>query len=74
MFRSPFADGIVVLVILLLFFGPKRLPMLSRSIGESIKEFKGGITSDDKTEIPAADSVDAATPARETTQAGTERS
>jgi sec-independent protein translocase protein TatA len=44
MFRSPFADGIVVLVILLLFFGPKRLPMLSRSIGESIKEFKGGVS------------------------------
>ena len=43
MFRSPFADGIVVLIVLLLFFGPKRLPMLSRSIGESIKEFKGGI-------------------------------
>lgn len=43
MFRSPFADGVVVLLVLLLFFGPKRLPMLSRSIGESIKEFKGGI-------------------------------
>jgi sec-independent protein translocase protein TatA len=43
MFRSPFADGVVVLIVLLLFFGPKRLPMLSRSVGESIKEFKGGI-------------------------------
>jgi sec-independent protein translocase protein TatA len=52
MFRSPLADGLVVLVVLLLFFGPKRLPMLSRSVGESIKEFKGGIAdasgSDDK--------------------------
>ncbi len=43
MFRSPFADGLVVLVLILLFAGPKRLPMLSRSIGESIKEFRGGI-------------------------------
>ena len=43
MFASPFKDGLIVLVILLLFFGPKRLPALSRAIGESIKEFKGGI-------------------------------
>ncbi len=45
MFRNPLSDGLVVLIILLLFFGPKRLPMLSRSIGESIREFKGGIGS-----------------------------
>ena len=36
----------IIVVILLLFFGPKRLPMLSRSIGESVKEFKGGIAHD----------------------------
>jgi sec-independent protein translocase protein TatA len=57
MFASPLKDGLIVLVILLLFFGPKRLPALSRSIGESIKEFKGGIAqssdSDDKSEISA---------------------
>jgi len=43
MFDSPLKDSIIVLIILLLFFGPKRLPALSRSIGESIKEFRGGI-------------------------------
>lgn len=43
MFRNPLTDALVILVVLLLFFGPKRLPMLSRSIGESIKEFRGGI-------------------------------
>jgi sec-independent protein translocase protein TatA len=58
MFASPFKDGLIVLVILLLFFGPKRLPALSRSIGESIKEFKGGIAEGPKDqasspEIPA---------------------
>jgi sec-independent protein translocase protein TatA len=42
-FASPLKDGLIVLVLVLLFFGPKRLPALSRSIGESIKEFKGGI-------------------------------
>jgi sec-independent protein translocase protein TatA len=53
---SPWKDVVVVLLIVLLFFGPKRLPALSRSIGESIKEFKGGIThhtsdSEEKSEL-----------------------
>jgi sec-independent protein translocase protein TatA len=52
MFASPFKDGLIVLVILLLFFGPKRLPALSRAIGESVKEFKGGITEGPKDEEP----------------------
>lgn len=46
MLASPWKDALVILVIVLLFFGPKRLPALSRSIGESIKEFKGGIAPD----------------------------
>jgi sec-independent protein translocase protein TatA len=53
MFASPFKDGLIVLVILLLFFGPKRLPALSRSIGESIREFKGGIGDGSKDEEPS---------------------
>lgn len=68
MFRSPFADGVVILVILLLFFGPKRLPMLSRSIGESIKEFKGGIddaSSEHKQEITSAPAASATSEAAE---------
>ena len=44
MFASPWKDTLVILVIVLLFVGPKRLPALSRSIGESIREFKGGIS------------------------------
>lgn len=59
MFRNPVTDVIVVVIIVLLFFGPKRLPMLSRSIGESIKEFKGGINdaSDNKSELRADSSA-----------------
>jgi sec-independent protein translocase protein TatA len=60
MFASPWKDGLIVLVIVLLFFGPKRLPALSRSIGESIKEFKGGIAqggdSEQKSELPSNNS------------------
>ena len=44
MFASPWKDTLIILVIVLLFVGPKRLPALSRSIGESIREFKGGIS------------------------------
>jgi sec-independent protein translocase protein TatA len=70
MFRNPLSDALVVLVVLLLFFGPKRLPMLSRSIGESIKEFKGGITrssedeEDDKPQLAARSGETDSEPAR----------
>jgi sec-independent protein translocase protein TatA len=43
-FTSIPADVLVVLVIVLLFFGPKRLPHLGRSLGSGIREFKEGIT------------------------------
>jgi sec-independent protein translocase protein TatA len=44
MFRNPTADLLVVLLIVLLIFGPKRLPGLGKSIGHGIREFKDGIT------------------------------
>jgi sec-independent protein translocase protein TatA len=63
MFASPWKDALIVLFVVLLFFGPKRLPALSRSIGESIKEFKGGIAqasdSDDKSELPSSSNAGA---------------
>jgi sec-independent protein translocase protein TatA len=55
MFRNPYADGLIVVVILLLFFGPKRLPTLGRSLGQGLREFKQSITgesSDDSEERP----------------------
>ena len=35
---------IVVLVIALLVFGPKRLPELGRSVGGGMREFKNSVT------------------------------
>ena len=46
MFRNPTTDLIIVLVIVLLIFGPKRLPGLGRSLGEGLREFKDSITGD----------------------------
>jgi len=35
---------VVVLIIALVVFGPKRLPELGRSVGKGMREFKSGIT------------------------------
>jgi len=45
---------IVVLVIALIVFGPKKLPDLGRSLGSGMREFKSSITGgDDREELPA---------------------
>jgi len=46
---------VVVLIIALVVFGPKRLPELGRSLGKGIREFKGSVTgeNDDDDERPA---------------------
>jgi sec-independent protein translocase protein TatA len=46
MFRNPTTDLIVVLVIVLLIFGPKRLPTLGRQLGHGLREFKDSITGE----------------------------
>ena len=41
---------IIVLAIVLLLFGGKKLPELSRSIGSSMRELRKGISDDPKTD------------------------
>jgi sec-independent protein translocase protein TatA len=36
----------IVLIIVLVIFGPKRLPELGRSMGRGIREFKGSLSPD----------------------------
>jgi TatA/E family protein of Tat protein translocase len=48
MFRNPTTDLIIVLVIVLLIFGPKRLPGLGRQLGQGLREFKESITGESK--------------------------
>jgi sec-independent protein translocase protein TatA len=45
---------VIVLIIVLIIFGPKRLPDLGRSLGRGMREFKDSVTGKDKDELPAA--------------------
>src|SRR5258708_5603565 len=60
MFRNPLVDAAVVLVVVLLIFGPKRLPMLGRSLGQGMREFKDSITGSSKHDdgLSVADHLD----------------
>ena len=46
---------LVVLVIALIVFGPKRLPELGNSLGKGIREFKGSISGDGDDEAAKKD-------------------
>lgn len=39
---------IAILLVILLLFGAKKIPDLSRSIGEGLKEFKKAVRTEDK--------------------------
>ncbi|MDP8911897.1 MAG: twin-arginine translocase TatA/TatE family subunit [Actinomycetota bacterium] len=47
---------VIILIVLLLVFGPKRLPEMGRSIGRGMREFKDSVSGkddDDQGELPA---------------------
>lgn len=46
----------LILVFVLILFGPKRLPGLGKSLGEAIRGFKRGISEDTET-LDVTDSV-----------------
>ena len=45
---------VIILVIVLVIFGPKRLPDLGRSLGKGMREFKDSVTGKDNDELPAS--------------------
>ena len=53
---------IVVLIVALVIFGPKKLPDLGRSIGGGMREFKNSITGDDREDLPPGDPASASKP------------
>jgi sec-independent protein translocase protein TatA len=52
----PFGIGIwellILLLVLLLVFGPKRLPEMGRQLGKGMREFKDSITGSDDDDEP----------------------
>jgi sec-independent protein translocase protein TatA len=51
--RLGFGEILVVLALALLFFGPSKLPQLGASLGQAIRGFKKGLSSDsEKDETP----------------------
>ena len=45
---------LILLVVVLIFFGPKRLPEMGRSLGRGLREFKESVTGNDHDDEPAA--------------------
>lgn len=63
---SHFPELIILLVIALVVFGPKRLPEIGGAMGKSIREFRKGtseLANDDKHEAPAQQAQIPQTPA-----------
>jgi sec-independent protein translocase protein TatA len=52
--------ALVIVLVLLLVFGPKRLPEMGRSLGRGMREFKDSITGNDE---PEAEKVELTPPA-----------
>ena len=81
MFRNPTADLLVVLLIVLLIFGPKRLPGLGKQLGQGLREFKESITGESKDDDdaeraaigPAEPTATPATGERRSAEVGSER-
>jgi sec-independent protein translocase protein TatA len=47
---------LIILIVVLLLFGPKRLPELAKSVGQSVREFRRGI-KDLKNDIDIEENV-----------------
>ncbi len=67
---SPGPEWIVVLVVLVLLFGAKKLPELARSVGKSTSEFKKGMSegASDDDDDTSAESKPRSEPKTETTE------
>lgn len=61
---------LILLLVVLLVFGPKRLPEMGRSVGKGLREFKQSVSGRDEddsvAELQAADESVPAEPKRDT--------
>ena len=56
MWRPGFAEILIVLVIIILLFGPGRISKIAKELGASISAFKEGLNGENK-ETPSEKSV-----------------
>jgi sec-independent protein translocase protein TatA len=52
-----FPELLLLGLVVLLVFGPKRLPEMGRSLGRGLREFKSSVMSDDDKELEPATSA-----------------
>lgn len=50
-------EFVVILVVVLLIFGPKNLPKLGKAFGSTVKNIREGMEGDDKTEQVESETV-----------------
>jgi sec-independent protein translocase protein TatA len=50
-------EWIVILVIVLVIFGPGKLPMLGESLGKSLKSFKKAMNGQDEIDVTPPDQI-----------------
>ena len=66
MFGPPGAlELVIILVIVLLVFGGKRIPELARGLGKSITNFKSGLNEENGTETETTAQQEAEAPSKE---------
>ncbi|MEW5767443.1 MAG: twin-arginine translocase TatA/TatE family subunit [bacterium] len=58
MFGIGVTELIIILVIILIIFGPGKLPQIGKSLGKGIKEFKQATLSNSEEEKPEQKGVD----------------
>lgn len=50
MFGLGWAEVVVILVVLVLIFGPKKIPEIGSSLGKTLRGFKAELNQEDSTE------------------------
>gem|GEM_PF-6020333 len=55
MWRPSFGEILLILAIVIMIFGVKRLPEIGTSIGQAFKNLKKSLSEDDKPKLPPSD-------------------